>query len=487
VTANKDDKVVSGVEGGVAGLGLRAVVPVSYQGGQIGTVEIGLALDQTFFESFHSAFGVNSMLFTPDADGVFTSVASTLDPVPTIAPGVLKDVQDGAAVNLDRTIDGTPYVLALRPLLDYSGTAIGVLGFAIDTTDLVAASNQARTLGLAAGAGVLLLGLVLSGLVAGNIGRSITRPIARLGELLGRVADGDFTRRAEPGGTREVAAIAQALNTTLDAVADTIRSIRGASARLTGSSDGLSTVSQQLSATAEETSDRAQSVSAASEQISANVSVVAGAAGEMGLSISEIAESAAEAANVARQAMDRAESTTGAVTKLSASSAEIGAAVDTITKIAQQTNLLALNATIESARAGEAGKGFAVVAHEVKELSQQTGRFTEEIASKITSIQSDSTAAVAAIRDIAEIIAKVNDLQNAIASAVEEQSATTSEITRSVGEAATGADEIARSVTRVAETSQDTVGGAVTVNEASRELAQMAEHLDELVRHFDVS
>src|ERR1022692_3793657 len=132
------------------------------------------------------------------------------------------------------------------------------------------------------------------------------------------------------------------------------------------------------------------------------------------------------------------------VAKLGESSAEIGQVIKVITSIAQQTNLLALNATIEAARAGEAGKGFAVVANEVKELAKETAKATEDISLKIEAIQTDTKGAVDAIAEISAIINQINDLQNTIASAVEEQSATTNEIGRNIAEASKGSTEIAQ-------------------------------------------
>jgi methyl-accepting chemotaxis protein len=166
----------------------------------------------------------------------------------------------------------------------------------------------------------------------------------------------------------------------------------------------------------------------------------------MGVSIREIAGNAASASEVAADAvtMVTTTTTTATVAKLGDSSTEIGKVVKVITMIAGQTNLLALNATIEAARAGESGKGFAVVANEVKELAQETAKATEDIGRRVQAIQGDSRAAVTAIEEISHIIAQINEAQVAIASAVEEQTATTNEMARNVTEAASSAENIAR-------------------------------------------
>jgi methyl-accepting chemotaxis protein len=172
------------------------------------------------------------------------------------------------------------------------------------------------------------------------------------------------------------------------------------------------------------------------------------------------------------------------VAKLGASSAEIGDVIKVITKIAEQTNLLALNATIEAARAGDAGKGFAVVANEVKELAKETAAATDDIGQRIVAIQGDAQAAGHAIDDITGVIARISDIQNTIASAVEEQTATTNEITRHVTEAATGANEIAASITGVAQAAHDTSSGAASTQVSARDLAELADELNRSVTRF---
>ena len=250
---------------------------------------------------------------------------------------------------------------------------------------------------------------------------------------------------------------------------------------LASSAQELTSVSQNMASNSEETAAQANVVSAAAEQVSRNVGTVASAAEEMGASIKEIAKNANDAARVATSAVKVAEKTNAIVTKLGESSAEIGNVIKVITSIAQQTNLLALNATIEAARAGEAGKGFAVVANEVKELAKQTAKATEDIGGRIFTIQSDTKSAVDAISQIGSIIGQIHDIQSSIASAVEEQTATTSEITRSVTEAALGTREIAQNVLGVAEAARCTTEGAAHTRSSADELARLATELQQLV------
>jgi methyl-accepting chemotaxis protein len=253
---------------------------------------------------------------------------------------------------------------------------------------------------------------------------------------------------------------------------------------LAGASEELTSVSQQMAGSAEETRAQANVVSSAGTQTSTNAQNVSRSLEDLVASIREIAKSAHEAAKVATTGVEVANTTTATVAQLGESSAEIGNVLKVITSIAQQTNLLALNATIEAARAGEAGKGFAVVANEVKELAKQTARATEDIAQKIDAIRQVTQGAVEAIARISKIIIQINDYQNTIASAVEEQSATTGEISRNVAEAARGSGEIAQSITGVAQASQNAAEGAGNTQQAAQELARMATELQRLVEQF---
>lgn len=261
----------------------------------------------------------------------------------------------------------------------------------------------------------------------------------------------------------------------------------GHSAQTLGSAaEELTATSRQMGGNAQITSKQATNVASAAKQVSSSVQTVASSTEELGASIREIARNAGDAARIATTAVDAAETTNKTIQKLGDSSAEIGNVIKVITSIAQQTNLLALNATIEAARAGEAGKGFAVVANEVKELAKETAKATGDISRRIEAIQSDTRGAIDAIGKISAIINQVNTIQSTIASAVEEQTATTNEISRNVAQAALGATDISKSIGEVARTANDTSEAAANTLAASQDLAKLAAELQEMVGRFQV-
>lgn len=232
----------------------------------------------------------------------------------------------------------------------------------------------------------------------------------------------------------------------------------------------LATTSADLMTSAEETADKAQSVAAAAEQVGANTMTVSAGAEEMTAAIGEIAATTHEAAKVSGEARERSKQVDAAVQRLGKSSADIGTVVKAIAGIAEQTNLLALNATIEAARAGEAGRGFAVVASEVKQLARQTAAATEDVGKRIAAIQEDSNGATVALAEIAKLIARIDELQQTSASAVEEQSATTREMSRNVTEAATAAKAIAQDIAAIATAVRSFGGGAMAVHDLGSRL-----------------
>jgi methyl-accepting chemotaxis protein len=319
-----------------------------------------------------------------------------------------------------------------------------------------------------------------------SMSTQLNEQISSIAQIMQVVSQGDLTSSIEIENAGEFKFLTDNVNRTISNLNDSISQMTEVASVVASSSEEVTAVSQGMRDDANQTAEQATAVSASAEQVSQNANIVATAVEEMNASIREIAKNAAEGATVSTEAVKTADSTNETITKLGQSSIEIGKVIKVITSIAQQTNLLALNATIEAARAGDAGRGFAVVANEVKELAKQTATATEDISQRIEAIQNDSNGAVKAIAEITEVIDRINDLQNTIASAVEEQTATTNEIARNVAEAAKGSSDIAKNIGIVAQNAQSTTTGASNTSQAAGELARMAVDLQQIVNRFRV-
>jgi methyl-accepting chemotaxis protein len=443
---------------------LRQMNSVTQQGG-LAAVEMVLALSspdtaageahlrryqdlydqvQEAFAEYRSTSTTNSELFDKwSQDSVALENAVTTYVVPAVGAG---NVARAQAV----------YQTRIAPMVTSFGeTSAGLLAAEeADAEREITAVVDSRTDDLVRSVILFVVGLALSVAVSVRIARRIARPLRSVAAVLDDVAEGDLTQRVAVESDDEVGAMAAALNKAADSMQSTIQAISDGVGSLKASTNQLST---------------------AAEQVSNSVETVAAGSTEVSGSISDIAENAHEAASVASQAVAVAEATNSTVAKLGESSMEIGNVVKVITTIAEQTNLLALNATIEAARAGDAGKGFAVVANEVKDLAQETAKATEDISRRVEMIQSDTSNAVSAISEIGQIIARINEFQLTIASAVEQQTATTTEMNRSVNEASTGVTEIAANIGAVP-------GGTGRPDN----LNQLATELQDRLSHFVV-
>jgi methyl-accepting chemotaxis protein len=208
-----------------------------------------------------------------------------------------------------------------------------------------------------------------------------------------------------------------------------------------------------------------------------NAEVASTAANEMSNSIAEINHQLVRATDVVRAATSEAQSTNHDIAGLAQAAQKIDDVVKLIQSVAGQTNLLALNATIEAARAGSAGKGFAVVASEVKALAVQTGKATDDIASQIAAVQSSTHSAVNAIGSITNRMQDIQHFTSAIASAVEQQHASTSEISNSVAAAVSGTKSVVAVLERVSTAISDMRNSADTVLAASQAVETAADSL----------
>jgi methyl-accepting chemotaxis protein len=329
-------------------------------------------------------------------------------------------------------------------------------------------------------------------LVLGVFSLAIVRTVLMsLRHLINMVRDiaqgnGDLTTRLKVTTGDELGELATWFNSFLDKLHGIVSEVAQNAEHVALASEQMSATSRQIMANCQETTTQAEVVSQATQQVSVNLQSVSIGAEEMTVTIQNIANSTHTAAGVASNAVATAQAANATVGKLGQSSTEIGEVIKVITSIAQQTNLLALNATIEAARAGAAGKGFAVVANEVKQLAKQTAKATEGISRKMTAIQKDTKGAVDAIGSISDIIHQVSDISSTIAAAVEEQSATTNEMTRNVTDAARASEEITRNIAGVAQAARGTSTGAQELHRAGNELAEMAAQLRTVVAQFKI-
>lgn len=253
---------------------------------------------------------------------------------------------------------------------------------------------------------------------------------------------------------------------------------------VSSSSQELEASAASLTSTATRSQGLASDVASASEEASANVQSVASATEEMSSSVGEISRQVQESARIAGEAVDRARSTSELAAELSSAAGRIGDVIELINTIASQTNLLALNATIEAARAGDAGRGFAVVASEVKQLAEQTAKATGDIGVQIASIQSASKQSVQAIEGVSDIISRLSEISATIASAVEEQTAATQEISRNVQQAAQGTHHVSASVSEVRHGASETGAASSQVLASARTLATESTRLKDEVGKF---
>ncbi|HUC64729.1 MAG TPA: methyl-accepting chemotaxis protein [Stellaceae bacterium] len=420
------------------------------------------------------------------------------------------DSMSAAVIAADKLYDAV-----MRPQFqqvdDSNDSVRKTLGADLDTTKAVTLHTILTTLTTQ---GILaVFGLALGLALAFMIGRSIVRPVTGMTEAMAKLADGDTSAPIPAQDFKdEIGAMAKAVGVFKESMIEAERlaaaqreeqakkaerqkaieeyissfdrSMRHSLDTLGTAAGELRRTAEGMSSTAEETTRQAVAVSSASGQASSNVQTVASSTEEMAASIGEISRQVAHSSQVAAKAVDQANRTNTTIMALSDAAQKIGAVVNLIQKIASQTNLLALNATIEAARAGEAGKGFAVVATEVKSLANQTAKATEDISGQINAIQTSTKDAVEAIKSIGTIIGEINAISGTIASAMEEQGATTREITRHTQEAARGTGDVSQNISGVNRAASATGAAATQVLASANGLGEQADMLRREVDQF---
>jgi methyl-accepting chemotaxis protein len=495
LATNKQLKPIQGLEKGVAGLGIRGLVPVFQNQQHIGSVEFGMSFGQPFFDDFKKKYGVDIALHV-ETNGQFKIFGSTLGDKSLLTAEQLQQAMTGEAAIGRVENDGVSFATYGRVVKDFTGNPVGVMEIAQDRSHFVAAINNTRNVTLLIGGLALVVGLF----IVWYIGRSITHPISSAVQAMNDIAqgEGDLTKRLDAKGRDEIAQMAEAFNR----FAEKVRSIV---VQVSASTAQLGAAAEQMAAVTQETTQGVQQQQSETEQ-------VATAMNEMTVTVQEVARHATEASGAAQSADNEAhagksvveqtvasinvlateiENATGVISKVESDSESIGAVLEVIRGVADQTNLLALNAAIEAARAGEQGRGFAVVADEVRTLASRTQESTQEIQSVIERLQEGSRQAVQAMessrersQESVEQAAHAGESLDAITRAVTTISDMNMQIANAAAEQSGVAEEINKNVVNISHVVQQTADGAQQTSASSSELARLAGELQTLVSQF---
>ncbi len=326
--------------------------------------------------------------------------------------------------------------------------------------------------------------------------------------------EGDLTKRINVIRKDEIGTLGILLNLFMDRLQEMIIMVSRDTGIVNTASENLAGVSGQLNDSAKKMTQKAESVSSSAKEASVRLSNLTGlteyadmnitsvddSASALAGSITEIANNTEAARNETAAAVDKVERSTTNLHSFEKKAEEIGKIVKTITDISEQINLLAVNATIEAARAGEHGKGFAVVANEVKSLAGKTGNSVKNIGGIILNVQESIGLAIGDIEEIQKVIHRVNEIVMNISAAIEEQTITTKEIAKNIGQISVCINNAAKDIVKLdavfdhvkddaVETSRlssEVSNGSGLIKASTDELARVSLRLQGLINRFKI-
>ncbi|WP_148863677.1 methyl-accepting chemotaxis protein [Marinobacter fonticola] len=350
---------------------------------------------------------------------------------------------------------------------------------------------------------LVTLAVIVAALLIGlSVGRTVTKPLNRVSDLMREIAEGegDLRQRLPEDGNDELAELGRRFNAFTIKIQNTIREVGATTDQVASAAEELSRVAVETRASVQEQGSETDQIASAINQMAATIQQISGNANEVESAASDTDRMAkdggatiAQAQAAVNQLSEEIEDTASTISALAQKSDDIQQVLDVIHAVTEQTNLLALNAAIEAARAGEHGRGFSVVADEVRQLAKRSAESADQIRSMIEGFVTESRAAVermnasqnrsgetverinhatSALNTIENSVGHIHDQVTQIATAAEEQSQV--------------AEEINRNVVRIVEAAQRSDTGVTQTNDASQELARLGENLRDLVGQFKV-
>lgn len=381
-------------------------------------------------------------------------------------------------------------------------TAFGALGkYQDDQTD--EAEKQAAATYKAAVSGLLVscvIAILIAIACAVLITRGITVPLGRMRDMIKDIAqgEGDLTKRLDADSKDELGEVSRWFNIFVDKLHGIISTISDTTHQVASASTQLNATAQMMATGSEEVSAQAGTVATAGEEMSAtsgNIAQNCQFAAEGSQQASAAAVSGAKVVDETIAVMNsitlRVKNSAIAVESLGSRSDQIGEIVGTIEDIADQTNLLALNAAIEAARAGEQGRGFAVVADEVRALAERTTRATKEISGMIKAIQQETKGAVTTMEEGVSEVARGSEMAARSGKALEEILEQINSVTTQIAQVATAAEEqtattseISNNMQQITDAVSQTASGSMESAAAAEQLSGLADNLRNVVGQF---
>lgn len=496
LTTNKTQKPTRGLEGGVAGLGARGIVPIFNAGKHVGSVEFGMTFGQSFFDNFKAQNGIEAGLQLPDKDS-FKTMGATYGKQAILGNDALKLAMNGVPQLGQRDIEGAPFAVYAAAINDFSGKPIGVIEIAMNNSSYQTALSRSRNSALVVSVLSILFGLALSM----GIARHFVNRIQLVADAVNRVASGDLSTPIELDGQDEISDLARATQEMQTKLHDLVSQV--------------STNAEQVSTAAREIFGAVDGQAAASAEMSSSVAEITSTMEELSASSTQIADHSKSVVDIANQTLDGSRKGSDAmqmvigrmsnisadnqhslreIVDLGAKSKQISKVMEIINAVADQTKLIAFNAALEASSAGEAGKRFSVVAGEIRRLADSVTESTGEIESKINEIQDSISRLVITSENGASGIsagttasATTAQRLSEIVNAASHTSSAAQQISLSTQQQKTASNQVVVALREIVVASSHTAQSITRISQISKDMSSLSNRLDKLVQSFKLS